>query len=638
MPTEDAGGDPGGFRLDEALAPPRDRRLRDLPGLVRRAVALVIAAAKKEFLITAALQTLSSAGLAVQLLIARRLLVHILAGKQHGFGPVVPDVIALGAAVGVVGVANAARAEIQRTLGVLVARYAMAGVIDVSRAVELIAFESPAFHDRQQRALVNASARPLQMTTGLIALIGSLLGVVAVGAALLTIQPLLLLAAIAAIVPLWLATVAASRAMYDYAVEQTELDRRRFYVQMLLTNRETAKEIRAYDTGAFLRGRFDDLYDRHVAALKVVVRQRTRQGVIGAIATALLTGGTLALLVWFLSTGLLSVAGAGAAAGGIILLGTQMQGLTSGIGNLYESSLFIRDFNSFVASLPAVMARRGGEAAPETFSMIQARDVSFTYPSRPRPSLRNIDVELRQGEVVALVGENGSGKTTLAKILAGLYRPDSGSVLWDGVDVSSFDPSELSRRTAVLFQDFVRYHMTAKENIAMGNEQLFDDDTAVEAAARLAGAHEIFTALAHGYETLLGPEYFGGVDLSVGQWQRVALARAFLRDARLIILDEPTAAMDPRSEADLFQTVRELFAGRTVLLISHRYATVRLADRIYVLDQGIVVEHGSHDQLVRMGGRYAQSFALQASAFGSDTTPLQGRRRRTRWADGAAGL
>ena len=220
--------------------------------------------------------------------------------------------------------------------------------------------------------------------------------------------------------------------------------------------------------------------------------------------------------------------------------------------------------------------------------------------------------------MIALVGENGSGKTTLAKVLAGLYPPASGSVLWDGGDIAQFDPAQLRARMAILFQDFVRYQLSASENIGFGNGRLVDDRAAIVAAAKSAGAHEFLSQLPEGYDTMLGPEFYGGVDLSGGQWQRVALARAFLRDARLIILDEPTASLDPRSEVELFARVRELFAGRTVVLISHRFATVRMADHIYVLDRGGIVEHGSHAELMAAEGTYAHLFTLQVSAYGLD--------------------
>jgi ATP-binding cassette subfamily B protein len=229
-----------------------------------------------------------------------------------------------------------------------------------------------------------------------------------------------------------------------------------------------------------------------------------------------------------------------------------------------------------------------------------------------------VHLEISRGEVVALVGENGSGKTTLAKLLAGLYSPTKGTIGWDGVDISTVDPDDLRRSVAVIFQDFIRYHLPARDNIGLGRSAAAEDVDAIREAAEHADADRFLSALPAGYETVLGPQFIGGTDLSVGQWQRVALARAFFRDAPFVVLDEPTAALDPRAEHDLFVRIRSLLSDRTVLLISHRFSSVRSADRIYVLAEGNIVEAGTHEELMSDGGIYEELFTLQAAAYLGD--------------------
>jgi ATP-binding cassette subfamily B protein len=300
----------------------------------------------------------------------------------------------------------------------------------------------------------------------------------------------------------------------------------------------------------------------------------------------------------------------------MVLLSSRLGSLVTGIGQLYEASLFLEDFTGFVDALPALSASPTRTIpAPDRFSTLVVDSATFTYPSRTEPSLREVSMEIRAGQVVALVGENGSGKTTLAKLLAGLYTPDQGAVLWDGLDVSKCEIEGLRRSVAVIFQDFVRYQLTAHENIGLGRAERLDDREAVRAASVTAGADNFLSTLDRGYDTRLGPQFFGGTDLSVGQWQRVALARALFRDCPFVILDEPTAALDPRAERELFEGLRSVFTGRTALVVSHRFANVRSADRIYVLAAGRIVEHGSHQDLMAGGGLYAELFTLQASTY-----------------------
>jgi ATP-binding cassette, subfamily B, bacterial len=266
---------------------------------------------------------------------------------------------------------------------------------------------------------------------------------------------------------------------------------------------------------------------------------------------------------------------------------------------LFESALFLEDLASFLELEPA--APTGSPGAGER---VEALEVTFTYPGAEQPALRDLSMHIEPGEVVALVGANGSGKTTLARLLAGLYAPDRGTVVGRG-----------AFSTAIAFQDFLRYMLPARDNIAFGRHERFGDEAGVRTAARRSGAAADLEPLPDGYGSLLGPVFVGGTDLSGGQWQRVALARLFFRDAPFVILDEPTAALDAHAEHALFASLRELLGGRSVLLISHRFSSVREADRIYVLRDGEVVEHGSHDELVAAGGQYAEMFGLQAAAY-----------------------
>jgi ATP-binding cassette subfamily B protein len=609
---------PVAFDADTMLGPGTDRAIRQLPGLLRQAIQLVWEAARRPFMLTVLLQVIGGVALGAQILIAKRLLTQLLATRSSGaLSAALPSVLALVAVLAVSGIVTVLRTEMQRLLTELVSWTAMRKVIEAATAADLVSFENPAFHDRLQRSIVNASVRPLQMTTGLLTVGTSVLSSAAVGVTLALIEPLFLGLAVVAVIPITIVTLRVGRALFQFAVRQTPTDRERGYIQSLLTEKDPAKEIRAYGLGPHLQSRFDRLYASRIKALRRLVRDRMAQGVGGSLVTALISGGALTLLIEFVADGRTSLAGAGTAAAALILLGSQLQGLAAGIGQLYESALFIRDFADFTAMVPISRRFLGTGDAPADPGRIEVRDLSFTYPSRSTPSLVDVSITIEPGQVVALVGENGSGKTTLAKLLGGLYPVGSGSMTWDGADVAGLDAEQVRARVAVLFQDFVHYFLSARENISLGRWQREADDGAIRAAAEEVGIARALDALPNGLDTFLGPQFFGGSDLSGGQWQRVALARALFRDARLIILDEPTAALDPRSEAALFESVRRLFVGRSVLLISHRFASVRMADVIYVLQEGRVIESGNHDELVANKGLYDELFRLQAAPFAS---------------------
>jgi len=609
-------GDVRPLNIDEVFASP-PRSLRRLPSLVAGSIRMSWRAARREFVLSMLLQLMSGVAVGGQLLLARRVLASVLSPEtQSDFTVILPTLVALAVVSALVSFSTLARTEQQSILTELLSRYAVDQVLDVVTRVDLLAYERPSFHNRMRRAIVNAEIRPYQMASGVLGIVSALFAIAGIAGALLVFQPLFVLVVFLAYVPAWLAAVSASRVAHRFSIEQTERDRERAYLRMVLHGKDEAKELRAFDLGPFLRRRHDRLYDERIADLRAMVARRLRLGLVGGLMTSLLAAGAVAVLVWFVTTGRMTVASAAAAAGAVVLLGQRLQALASSAGSLYESALFLEDFTTFVDAMPALDEARPQATAPRGFDELRVDDVSFTYPSRREPSLRNVSMSLRAGQIVALVGPNGSGKTTLAKLLAGLYHPTSGVITWDRVDAATFDPDELRSSVAVIFQDFVKYFVSAGENIGLGRHQRLDDLDGIVQAARQAGADGFLADLANGYATRLGPQYSGGSDLSVGQWQRVALARAFFRDAPFIVLDEPTAALDPRGEFELFERIRGLAQGRTVLLISHRFSSVRSADRIFVLAGGEVIEEGDHQELLARRGLYAELFNLQASAYG----------------------
>ncbi|MGI8759543.1 MAG: ABC transporter ATP-binding protein [Acidimicrobiales bacterium] len=595
-----------------------DHDLRRFPRVLRSSLALVWRAGRRQFLAAIALQVIAGVGLAVQLLIGSRVLATILEADQfdRGFNDVIPGLLALFAVTAVVGFVTSAQGVVAGLLGELTGRHAVARLLDIAALVDLEAYESPEFHDRLQRARMAAMGRPQSMAMDVTRLLGSLIGVAGLLVALAALQPLLLPVIVVAYVPLWLATSRNSRDTYRLHWGRTPRERVRSYLDHVLTGKELAQELRAFALAPYLRRRWERLYDERIAELRDINRHRLRRSLVASVAGSVLGAANVALLVGLLLAGRMSVAAAVAAAVAVQQLNGRLNAVAGTTGMLFENTLFINDYDSFLELAPVVQAARPTGPAPTGFEVLAVEHLSFSYPQTDTVALADISLEVRRGEIVALVGENGSGKTTLAKLLCHLYAPTRGRILWDGVDTAGCDPAALRRHVAVIFQDFARYWLSARENIGAGDHQRVDDLAAIQTAADHSGAGDFLRSLPGGYEALLGRQFAGGHELSVGQWQRVALARVFFRAAPFVILDEPTAALDPRAEHELFERIRAMAAGRTVLLISHRFSSVRSADRIFVLDHGRLVEQGTHDELVAAAGRYAELFSLQASAYG----------------------
>jgi ATP-binding cassette subfamily B protein len=598
---------------------------RDLPRLIAASLKLVWGAGRREFAIMSALQLLEALGIAAQLFIGKAVLDAVLAaGASDNFAGVLPELAGLVAITVALDFARAIETEQTRVLSELVGRQALSRVIDVSTRVDLLAFESPDFYDRLQRARAQGMFRSMQTVNGLLGLVGAVVSAAGILLALAALQPLLLPLVLVGYVPLWFVSTLNSRDLYRFMHGMTPNERQRHYLERVLMGRDPAKEVRSFRLATFLRGRYDRLYDERIDELRSLARRRMGRSLLGSLASAAVTAGTVATLAWLFVSGRMGLAAAGAAVFGLYQLGGRLRGLYMSATSLYEATLFIRDYASFLELEPERWAQDGARRPPRGFQRLSAEDVSFRYPESERPAVDGVSLEIGAGEVIALVGENGSGKTTLAKMLAGLYRPESGRIRWDDVDLAEVDPDELRNSIAVIFQDFERYLLPARENIGLGRSELIDDLDAVRAASERADADRFLADLPEGYETMLGREFAGGYDLSIGQWQRVALARAFFRDAPFVILDEPTAALDARAESQLFDRMRELLEGRSVVLISHRFSSVRSADRIYVMHDGRVVEHGPHEELMAADGLYAELFTLQARAY-LDTKSAQTR-------------
>lgn len=594
------------------------RRLspRKVPHIVGKALRLTWQASHRGFLLAGCLQIVGALSIIAVVVVGQLALTSIL-DAQRGSVEVRGLAFALVLLAVVTAVGSAAATfqhQQQRLLSEEVSVSVWRRLLDVTGRVELELYESPGFYDQLQRVQANALLRPITVTLAVFGLIGSAAGTVGLLLVLLIIDPLLVPALILAGVPSVLLSRRASRLEFRFAAATSPVYRAREYLRTVLTGRDEAKEVRAFGAESALRARHDDRSQSFLSALRRHVHHRQRYALAGVATTALALGLSLAMLVWLLSIGRITLADAGAAALGIRLLSSRLDQLFQSVAGLFESSVFLEDLDQFLG-LAAVTDGPGTGTAPTLHQGICVHDVSYTYPGSVRPVLHEVSLSIGAGEIVAIVGENGSGKSTLAKLIAGLYPPGCGTITWDGIDLSEWKPADVRRSVSIIFQDFVHYQLSALENIGLGDPDRVDDEAAARAAARRAGAARFLERLPDGYSTILSKEFAGGHELSIGQWQRVALARALRRDAPLVILDEPSSALDPRAEQALFADVRATLEGRSALLISHRYSTVRTADRIYVMSRGRIVEAGSHGALMALGGLYAELFAMQARAY-----------------------
>ena len=594
----------------------RGTRVRGLHRVVGSALRLTWQASRHGFLVAALLQVLGALSVTALVVVGQLALDAILTadGGSSGTAALIPLIVLLAVVTAIGSAAATLQQQQERLLSEEVSITAWCRLLDVTGRVALEFYESPTFYDQLQRVQTNALVRPSAVTTAVFGLIGSVIGTVGLLVVLLVVDPFLVLALLLAGIPSLLLSRRASGLEFRFTAVAAPIFRARDYLRTVLTGRDEAKEVRAFGAERALRARHEDRSDEFLALMRGHVRTRQRYA-LGVVATTTLAlVASLALLVWFLTIDRISLAEAGAAALGIRLLSSRLDQLFQAVGGLMESAVFLEDLDRFF-NLAVVADGPGTGTTPSLQRAITVEGLSYTYPGSTEPVLHDVSLHVAAGEVVAIVGENGSGKTTLAKLVAGLYTSAAGEIRWDDVATTELQPADVRRGVAVIFQDFVRYQLTAQENIGLGEPDHVDDEHAVRSAARRAGAAEFLEKLPAGYDTILSKEFAGGHDLSLGQWQRVALARALRKDASLVILDEPSSALDPRAEQALFADVRRTLQGRAAILISHRYSTVRTADRIYVMRDGRIVEAGSHDDLMTDNGLYAELFTLQARAY-----------------------
>ena len=587
---------------------------RRFPGLVGQAIRLGWAASPFDTAVTIGLNLVSGIAGGYALYATTGVLEALFAAgpTPHRVRAALPSLIVVAAATAARSGIAAAAGWAQARLEPMVDQLVEVRLYDLTSRVELAAFDDPEFHDHMERAQTRGLISASQLVNNVINCVTAFAGLGSAAVVVGVLSPILLLVVLLAQLPGAWAAIRSARIRYVTRFALIDSYRRKWILSHLIATRQTAAELRSFTMRGFLLDRFARLAAYARNAELTAARRTTETQVVASSMSGVATVGVYATLGALLASGTVPLSVAGTAVLALRSAAGSLQQLMYAVNQCYEEGLYFSDYLAFCADAQARIPAEGAAPVPAGFERISADAVTFSYPGADSPALRAVSVEINRGEVVALVGENGSGKTTLAKILAGLYRPSDGSVRWDEISIADVAGEPLREQIAVIAQDHGNWPLSVRDNITMGR---LLDDTLLTAAVTASGADTVIGELAKGYDTLLAREFKDGAELSGGQWQRIAAARGIYRTAPLLIMDEPTAALDARAEYALFSSLRTLAEDRTVLIITHRLASVRHADRIYVLNHGSVIETGTHAELLDLGGQYAELYTLQASQY-----------------------
>ncbi|GAA4960970.1 ABC transporter ATP-binding protein [Yinghuangia aomiensis] len=581
-----------------------------LPQLIRRSLTLAWRVDRRAVVLLLTFQVLSALLEAFGLLATTRTITELIASGHIAdrVQAALPSVLAIATAAALRTVLGIGINMIGSDLEPRIARRAEWMMLEAATEAELSAYDTPGFNDAWDAADRGAVVSP-DLVLESQSIMSSAASLLAAAGVLTVLHPVLLPLLLLAVVPQGVAAVAATRENYLSNLEMSADRRALSHLRWHLADKEYADQVRSDTMAPFLLAKYRRHGERVDARVRKSVRTGARYAAVGA-----LMGGAGATLVWgavvlLLSTGRMSVASAGTAVIALGVATTGLRGIVNWSARLFRTGLYVDDWADFIAKAGGYALARGA-AAPPAPDVIRVEGATYGYPDAAKLALDKVDFHVRRGEVVALVGENGSGKTTLAKLIAGLYLPTDGEVTWDGVSTRDLDPHALWAQTSVVPQKVARWPLTARESITLGREDESGDGTILDAAAA-SGASDVLNELRRGLETLLAPEFWGGQDLSGGQWQRIALARAFYRRAPLLVLDEPTSALDPRAEHRIFAGLRAMAADCAIVLVTHRLTNVAVADRIVVLDHGCVLQEGTFTELTTTPGLFQELWRLQ---------------------------